>query len=85
MTFDTAHIRDDKKIWSLLKEYKENIKNVHLSARDGARQHLPVDDFCKEVARYLIANKWTGNVILEYLFEFHDQMLKDLELLKAMQ
>jgi len=35
--------------------------------------------------RYLIDGKWTGNVILEYLFEFHDQMSKDLEFLKAMQ
>ncbi|MDP2923957.1 MAG: TIM barrel protein [Candidatus Omnitrophota bacterium] len=85
MTLDTSHIHDDEKVWSLIKGYKERILNVHLSARDGAKQHLPVDDFCKEVARYLIDSKWTGNVILEYLFEFHDQMSKDLELLKAMQ
>ncbi len=85
MTLDTSHIREDEKAWSLIKGYKERILNVHLSARDGARQHLPVDDFCKEVVRYLIDSKWTGNVILEYLFEFHDQMSKDLELLKAMQ
>jgi sugar phosphate isomerase/epimerase len=85
MTLDTSHIRDDEKVWSLIKGYKERILNVHLSAREGARQHLPVDDFCKEVVRYLIDSKWTGNVILEYLFEFHDQMSKDLELLKAMQ
>nr|MBU1328359.1 sugar phosphate isomerase/epimerase [Candidatus Omnitrophota bacterium] len=85
MTLDTSHIREDEKVWSLIKGYKERIFNVHLSAREGAKQHLPVDDFCKEVVRYLIDNKWNGNVILEYLFEFHDQMSKDLELLKAMQ
>ena len=85
MTLDTSHIRDDEKVWSLIKGYKERILNVHLSAREGAKQHLPVDDFCKEVVRYLIDSKWTGNVILEYLFEFHDQMSKDLTLLKAMQ
>lgn len=85
MTLDTSHIRDDEKVWSLIKSYKERILNVHLSARDGARQHLPVDDFCKEVVRYLTDSKWTGNVILEYLFEFHDQMLKDLKLLSAMK
>lgn len=38
-----------------------------------------------EVAHYLIDNKWEGNVVLEYLFEFHDQMLNDLKILKAMQ
>jgi len=85
MTLDTSHIRDDKKIRSLIKDYKENILNVHLSARDGNKQHLPIDSFCKEVVSYLIQNKWSGNVILEYLFEFHDQMPKDLKLLKAMQ
>lgn len=55
--------------------------NVHLSAREGDNQHLPIDDFCKEIVRYLIEKKWDGNVILEYLFEFHDQMLSDLEFL----
>jgi len=35
--------------------------------------------------RYLIDSKWNGNVILEYLFEFHERMLKDLELLKTIQ
>ncbi len=82
MTIDTSHIRDNKKIWSILKEYKENIKIVHLSAKEGSRQHLPIDSFCKEVVSFLIENKWDGNVILEYLFEFHDQMLADLESLK---
>ena len=81
MTLDTSHIMDNEKIWRLLKNYKENILNIHLSAREGSRQHLPVDNFCKEVVHYLVDNKWDGNVILEYLFEFHDQMLKDLELL----
>jgi sugar phosphate isomerase/epimerase len=79
MTLDTSHIKDNEKIWCLLKNYKNNILNVHLSARDGSKQHLPIDDFCKEIVAYLIENKWKGNVILEYLFEYHAQMLKDLE------
>ena len=85
MTLDTSHIREDEKVWSLIKGYKDSILNLHLSAREGAKQHLPIDDFCKDVVRYLVDSKWNGNVILEYLFEFHDQMFKDLELLKAMQ
>lgn len=85
MTLDTAHIRDDKKIWELLKDYKDNIKNIHLSAKDENKQHLPIDSFCKDIVNYLIESNWDGNVILEYLFEFHDQMSKDLDLLKAMQ
>ncbi len=83
MTLDIAHIRDDKKIWKLLKDYKQNIKNIHLSAKDENKQHLPIDSFCKEVVTYLIESKWDGGVILEYLFEFHDQMLSDLEFFKS--
>lgn len=83
MTLDTSHIRDNEKIWSLLKGCKQSIKNVHLSAKERSRQHLPIDSFCKEVVSYLIENKWEGNVILEYLFEFHGQMLTDLESLKS--
>ena len=79
MTIDTSHIRDNEKIWSLLKSYKENIMNVHLSAREGGRQHLPIDSFCKEIVNYLIESKWEGNVILEYLPEFHERLAKDLE------
>ena len=85
MTLDISHIRDNEKIWNLLKSYKENILNMHLSARERGKQHLPIDDFCKEVVHYLVKSKWEGNVILEYLFEFHDQMLRDLGVLKVMQ
>ena len=85
MTLDTSHIRNNEKIWSLLKNYKENILNVHLSAREQGKQHLPIDNFCKEVVGYLVESNWKGNVILEYLFEFHDQLLSDLELLKTAQ
>jgi sugar phosphate isomerase/epimerase len=79
MTLDIAHINDNEKIWSLLKDYKENILNIHLSAKEDSSHHLPIDNFCKEVVDYLVESKWSGNVILEYLPEFHTQILKDLE------
>ena len=82
MTLDISHIRDDEKVWRLIKRYKKHILNVHLSAREGGRQHLPIDGFCKDVVHYLIDNQWNGNVILEYLFEFHDQMFEDLKFLR---
>jgi len=85
MTLDTAHILDEKTIWHLLKDYKQNIKNIHLSAKEANKQHLPIDAFCKEIVSYLIASKWCGNVVLEYLFEFHDQMLSDFKMLEAMK
>jgi len=85
MTLDISHIHENEKVWDLLKRHKERILNVHLSAREGANQHLPIDDFCKDVVRYLIDNNWNGNVILEYLFEYHDQMPKDIETLIKME
>lgn len=85
MTLDTSHMRDDKKTWNLLKDYKENIMNVHLSAKEGSKQHLPIDSFCREIVSYLIESKWGGNVILEYLPEFHDRLSEDLQTLKVKQ
>lgn len=82
MTLDTAHIENSQTIWHLLETYKENIKTVHLSAKGNKQHHLPIDNFCKEVVNYLIENKWDGNIILEYLFEFHNQLITDLETLK---
>jgi len=79
MTLDVAHIKDDERIWNLLKDYKKNIVNIHLSAKGDTTHHLPIDSFCKEVLDYLIENRWDGNVILEYLPEFRSQMLNDLK------
>jgi len=84
MTLDIAHVTDNQKIWELLKSYNRNIVNIHLSAKGKDRHHLPIDGFCKEVVAYLTESGWEGNVILEYLPEFHDQMLIDIEILRNM-
>jgi sugar phosphate isomerase/epimerase len=83
MTLDTSHVKNQKEVWNLLENYRHNILGVHLSAREQGKQHLPIDSFCKEVVGYLAGNNWDGNVILEYIFEFHDRMLDDLEILRA--
>lgn len=85
MTLDTSHIKDDAKLWSLIHDYRNNILTVHLSARNGSKQHQPIDEFCIKIVKKLIEYHWNGNVILEYLFEFHDQLLEDLELLESIQ
>ena len=83
MTLDTSHVQNQKEVWNLLKNYRQNILTVHLSAIEPGKHHLPVDSFCKEVVGYLAENNWNGNVILEYMFEFHDRLLSDLEILKT--
>jgi len=82
MTLDTAHIGDNQKIWHLLKINKENIITVHLSAKGNNQHHLPIDNFCKDVVKYLSENKWDGNIVLEYLPEFHSQLITDLRALE---
>lgn len=79
MTLDAAHIEDNEKIWHLVKNYKENIVNVHLSSKGNERHHLPIDDFCKDIVGYLKESGWSGNIVLEYLPEFHNQMVNDLK------
>lgn len=66
----------------MLKGYRDNIVNIHLSAKGNNKHHLPIDNFCKEVIDYLIENKWSGSVILEYLPEFHNQMIADVKFLE---
>jgi hypothetical protein len=85
MTLDTSHIQSQKEVWGFLENYRQNILTVHLSAREPGNQHLPIDSFCKEVVGYLAENNWNGNVILEYMFEFHNRLLSDLEILRAIQ
>jgi len=84
MTLDVSHIQKDERVWDLLKGYKQSILNVHLSARDGNRQHLPIDNLCKELVSYLVESNWSGNVILEYLYEYHDRLFDDLKFLRRM-
>lgn len=82
MTLDTAHIEDDKKIWYLLRNYKENIMNIHLSSKGNNQHHLPIDNFCKDVVDYLMKNEWSGSTVLEYLPEFHNRIVADLRTLE---
>lgn len=65
-----------------IEQIKERYSALSAAIEPGKR-HLPVDSFCKEVVGYLAENNWNGNVILEYMFEFHDRLLSDLEILKT--
>ncbi len=79
MTLDTSHIRGDKQIIKIIESYRQNIPVVHLSARNEREQHLPVDRFCLDVVRHLVRLGWTGNIVLEYLPDYHDQLRPDIE------
>jgi sugar phosphate isomerase/epimerase len=82
MVLDTAHLRDDGYIFSLVQSYHEKISSVHLSARGKHEHHLPIDGFCLEVVSLLDDLGWNGSLILEYLPWHHYRMKEDLELLR---
>jgi sugar phosphate isomerase/epimerase len=81
MVLDTAHLREDEYILSLVQRCHEKISSVHLSARGKHEHHLPIDGFCLEVVSLLNDLGWSGSVILEYLPWHHYRVKEDLELL----
>lgn len=81
MVLDTAHLRKDGHIISLIKQYHGSIPAVHLSTRGEEEHHLPIDGFCLEVVSLLDELGWNGSVILEYLPWHHYRVKDDLELL----
>jgi len=82
MVLDTAHLKENELVLSLVQRYHEKIASVHLSARGKHEHHLPIDGFCLEVVSLLDDLGWNGSVILEYLPWHHYRMKEDLELLR---
>ncbi len=89
MVLDTSHVEQDR-ARDLIGRYHGTIAAVHLSEmrldeKTGEkRPHLPVTDFGREVLRLLEAKGWQGTVTLEYLPEYHDQLLPDREKLEGL-
>jgi sugar phosphate isomerase/epimerase len=88
MVLDTSHVFQER-IFDLIERYHGTIAAVHLSEmrEDEAgqvRPHLPVRDYGFEVLHALQKKGWHGTVTLEYLFEYHDQLASDREVLEAL-
>jgi len=83
MTLDVAHLHDTEVVWRIVHEYHPHVSTVHLSGKGGHRRHhLPIDDECLQVVEALVGYGWQGNVVLEYLPEYHDRLEDDSELLQ---
>jgi sugar phosphate isomerase/epimerase len=83
MTLDVAHLHDTEVVWRIVHQYHPHISTVHLSGKGGDRtHHLPIDDECLQVVEALIGYGWQGNVILEYLPDYHDRLEEDFQLLQ---
>jgi len=82
MTLDVAHLHDRSLVREILRENHSNIRTLHLSAVGKNEHHLPIDDFCIEVVDRLVKQRWSGNVILEYLPWHHYRVRDDIVALK---
>ena len=88
MVLDTSHVFRDR-VFDLIERYHGTIAAIHLSEMredetGQVRPHLPVRDYGFEVLHALQKKGWHGTVTLEYLFEYHDQMVSDREVLEAL-
>jgi len=89
MVLDTSHLFVPR-IFQVIEAYHSRIVGVHLSEMrydDTAGHdlpHLPVESYGIEVLEALGAKDWSGNVTLEYLPQFHDQLIPDRAVLEEL-
>ncbi len=82
MVLDTSHVTEER-IFALIDRYHAGIAGVHLSemredkTTGEARPHMPVEGYGIDVLERLRAKGWSGTVTLEYLPEYHAQLLPD--------
>ncbi|MCB4791693.1 MAG: sugar phosphate isomerase/epimerase [Elusimicrobia bacterium] len=85
--FDFSHVhKEQKEVIATIDRYLPLIKVFHVSNRikDTIKQHYPIYydkeeaalDF-KEIFTFLKGKQYEGHLVLEYLYEFHDQLLPD--------
>jgi sugar phosphate isomerase/epimerase len=80
--YDFSHIfKEQEEVIAEIEDYINYIKIFHLSNRWGRKQHLPVfskgDLNFAEILDVLKEMGYNGSLVLEYLPEYHDQLLKD--------
>jgi sugar phosphate isomerase/epimerase len=89
MVLDTSHLDQDRAV-DLIGRYHGTIAAVHLSEmrldeKTGEkRPHMPVEGFGFDVLRLLKEKGWHGVVTLEYLPDYHDQLLPDRQALEGL-
>ena len=88
--YDFSHLlKPQESVISEIREYLNFIRIFHLSNWSEQRQHLPVFteegslDF-KIILRVLKQEEFKGDLILEYLPEFHRKLIKDCLKVKKM-
>lgn len=86
--YDSSHIGESqKKILADFGRYLSFIKIIHISNISSLKQHLPLwfDEGLlnfDEILEFLKKEEYSGTLILEYLLEFHNQLISDAAKIK---
>jgi|GEM_PF-551740 len=78
IVLDVAHETRDRSLW-LVEQHNTLIRTIHLSAMNPHTRHLPVDRFCLDILELAMRRGWKGNVVLEYLPQYQEIMVTDLQ------
>lgn len=90
LTFDTSHAEElwfDDSVLSYLLPY---ISVIHLSNRIGKKQHLPFNvskgdlNLVGFVQKLKHRYHWDGDIVLEYMPEYHTKLFKNYQYLKKL-
>jgi hypothetical protein len=84
MTIDTTHIEDVWFDYKIMRHLLKYTSVIHLSNRaKGVGQHLPFNDprgeleLVKFVRELKHQYKWSGDIVLEYMGEYHHKLIKN--------
>ena len=76
LVLDTSHLFPERSL-QIVGQWHKQICEVHLSEGNDKGQHQPVQGYGYQILDALKAKGWDGPVTLEYMFEFHWQLLED--------
>lgn len=76
LVLDTSHLFPERSL-QIVEQWHKQICEVHLSEGNDKGQHQPVQGYGYQILDALKAKGWDGPVTLEYMFEYHGQMIED--------
>lgn len=76
ITYDTSHTRAED-IMEELKSVIDKVAIIHLSSYINGKEHQPINQNCVEIVKYLKSINFKGFIVLEYMQEFEDKLIKD--------
>lgn len=82
ITFDTAHLDEPANCLNELGQIFDKVEVIHLSDKNSKFHHLPLGEGIlpyKKLLDYLKEKNYNGFLVLEYLDEFQDKLIRDFK------